>query len=101
MGPAAIIGDRTVHHRDTEITEVAASRGGAMVGTRAILIACIVLFSTASLFARDPLSVGSAVAKPGQKVTGWIDVPKGSDDGTKIPVTIAHGASDGPILALI
>lgn len=72
-----------------------------MVGIRSILVACIVLFSTTSLFARDPLAVGSAVAKPGQKVSGWIDVPKGSDDGTKIPVTIAHGAADGPILALI
>jgi len=68
---------------------------------RAILVVCIVLLSATSLLARDPLAVGSAVAKPGQKVSGWIDVPRGSDDGTKIPVTIAHGASDGPVLALI
>lgn len=65
-----------------------------------LLAACIALFPLA-LFAREPLTVGSAVARAGQKVSGWIDVPKGGDDGTRIPVTVVHGAADGPILALI
>lgn len=66
-----------------------------------ILFAFVALFVASELFARDPLAVGSAVAPPGQKVSGWIDVPRAGDDGTKIPVTVAHGANDGPVLALI
>jgi predicted deacylase len=63
------------------------------------VLAVLLLASGAS--AKDPLAVGSAVANPGSKVTGWIDVPKGIDDGTRVPVTVAHGAKDGPVLALI
>ncbi len=66
-----------------------------------ILFAFVALFLASELFARDPLAVGSAVVSPGQKVSGWIDVPRAGDGGTKIPVTVAHGTSDGPVLALI
>lgn len=54
-----------------------------------------------STFAREPLTVGSASARPGTIASGWIDVPAGADPGTKIPVSVAHGASDGPVLALV
>jgi hypothetical protein len=50
------------------------------------------------------LSVGGASARPGETAAGWIDVPAGkdsSDSGTRIPVTVAHGARGGAILALI
>ena len=47
------------------------------------------------------LSVGSAIAAPGKKVTGFIDVPEGADSGTRIPVSIVQGTTGGPILALI
>jgi predicted deacylase len=60
-----------------------------------------ILLQASGASATDPLTVGSAVANPGSKVTGWIDVPKGVDDGTRIPVTVAHGAKAGPVLALI
>jgi predicted deacylase len=63
--------------------------------------ACALVFIATLASAREPLTVGSVTANPGQKVSGWIDVPKGSDDGVKIPVTVAHGAKDGPVLALI
>ncbi|HEY5611080.1 MAG TPA: succinylglutamate desuccinylase/aspartoacylase family protein [Thermoanaerobaculia bacterium] len=65
------------------------------------IVVCLVSFVATGLFARDPLSVGSVAANPGQKVSGWIDVPRGSDEGTKIPVSVAHGAKSGPVLALI
>ncbi|HEV7242802.1 MAG TPA: M14 family metallopeptidase [Thermoanaerobaculia bacterium] len=65
-----------------------------------ILVAWIALLPT-YLFARESLAVGAAVANAGQRVSGWIDVPSGTDAGTKIPVTIVHGKEDGPILALI
>jgi hypothetical protein len=66
-----------------------------------IVVAVVVLFVASGLSARDPLAVGSAVASPGKGVTGWIEVARAADDGTKIPVTVAHGAKDGPVLALI
>ncbi len=74
---------------------------------------------------REPLSVGSAVAQPGDVASGWIEVPGGADAGadaagaapaggapavadpaaagaaTRIPVSVVHGASPGPILGLV
>jgi predicted deacylase len=47
------------------------------------------------------LAVGSAVASPGEKVAGFIDVPPGTDAGTQIPVSIVQGMTEGPVLALI
>lgn len=47
------------------------------------------------------LSVGSAVAVGGEKVPGFIDVPAGSDAGTRIPVSVIQGTNDGPVLALV
>lgn len=46
------------------------------------------------------LTVGSARARAGEKSSGFIDVPAGVDPGTQIPVTIATGTKDGPVLAL-
>jgi predicted deacylase len=51
--------------------------------------------------AKAPLQVGSATAKPGTSASGWIDVPDGSDPGTRIPVTVVNGARPGPVLALV
>jgi predicted deacylase len=47
------------------------------------------------------LTVGSATAAPGQLASGWIEVSDGVDAGTRIPVTVANGATPGPVLALI
>ena len=47
------------------------------------------------------LTVGSVTAKPGQKVSGYIEVPSAADAGTRIPVSVVNGVKDGPILALI
>lgn len=68
---------------------------------RKVLVACVLLLAARIASAREPLTVGGVTARPGQEVSGWIDVPKASDDGVKIPVTVVHGASDGPVLALI
>ena len=68
---------------------------------RTITAGLVLFLSATALLARDPLAVGSVSAGPGQKVSGWIDVPRGSDEGTKIPVTVVHGAKEGPVLALI
>ena len=66
-----------------------------------VFLTLFVLIAAVSALAREPLTVGSAVAQPGQRVSGWIDIPAASDPGTKIPVSIAHGSADGPVLALV
>src|SRR5262245_60251300 len=50
---------------------------------------------------RPTFTVGTATAARGQTATGVIDVPAGSDAGTKIPVAVVHGARPGPVLALV
>ena len=47
------------------------------------------------------LTIGSAVARPGQAASGFIDIPAAADAATRIPITIVRGAQSGPTLALI
>jgi len=46
-------------------------------------------------------TVGPLRAERGTIVSGHIRVPDGLDSGTTIPVTVAHGAQPGPVLAAI
>ena len=50
---------------------------------------------------RPSITVGTATAQRGQKVTGVIQVPPGIDAGTNIPVAVVHGARPGPVLAVV
>jgi len=54
-----------------------------------------------TLLLATAFSVGTATAAPGQKVSGTIEVPAGSDAALSIPVVVAHGAKPGPVLALV
>ncbi len=47
------------------------------------------------------VTVGTATARAGQKATGVIQVPAGSDAATSIPVIVVNGAKPGPTLALV
>jgi predicted deacylase len=47
------------------------------------------------------VTVGSAVAKRGERVYGAITVPPGVDSGTNMPVAVINGAKPGPVLALV
>jgi predicted deacylase len=49
----------------------------------------------------DHFTVGEITVPRGEQVSGFLVVPEGTDEGSTIPVTIVHGASDGPVLALI
>ena len=70
--------------------------------TTASRIFLFLFFSAVALnVSADSFSVGEITAPRGEQVSGFIVVPKGMDEGSEIPVTIAHGASDGPVLALI
>ena len=61
----------------------------------------IVLASLTAAQDRATFTVGSATAARGQKATGMIEVPSGSDASTNIPVAVFHGAKPGPALALV
>ena len=50
---------------------------------------------------RKTFRVGTASAARGQKVTGVIEVPPGSDGSLNIPVAVVHGTKAGPVLALV
>jgi predicted deacylase len=65
----------------------------------ALLLACLALPAAAQ--PRGGFSVGSATAAPGQKATGVLAVPAGSDVALDIPVAVVAGARPGPVLALV
>lgn len=69
---------------------------------RAIKIFLFIVLNTAALHvSADNFKVGEVTVSRGEQVSGFILVPRGMDEGSRIPVTVAHGASDGPVLALL
>lgn len=67
------------------------------------LVLTFLVISAAQATAQGPGSfvVGPLVARPGEKVSGFLEVPAGVDEGTRIPVTLIHGTRTGPVLALV
>jgi len=63
-----------------------------------ILLALLTLHFAA---AAADLTSGSATAKPGQKATGFIQVPAGVDAAASVPVIVVNGAKPGPTLAVV
>jgi uncharacterized protein len=70
--------------------------------------ACI--FVSSAIFLLLPLlvhaqassfSVGTASAAPGQKSTGYLEVPAGVDAASNIPIIVINGEKRGPVLALV
>ncbi len=55
----------------------------------------------AGVMAQASFAVGTAMAAPGQKATGSIEVPAGVDAATSIPVAVVRGSKPGPVLALV
>jgi hypothetical protein len=45
--------------------------------------------------------VGGLKVRPGEAVSGYLDVPAKAGEGTVIPVTIINGLSKGPVLACV
>jgi hypothetical protein len=68
---------------------------------RLISLLLVLVGATPLTRAQEPLRVGEVTAAPGQKLSGWIPVPDGPDPGTRIPVSVLHGARPGPVLALV
>ena len=75
---------------------------GAMKYRHTLLFAFVaVLFSSLAATAQGSFTAGTATASPGQKATGFIEVPAGTDAATSIPVAVIRGAKPGPVLALV
>ncbi len=64
-------------------------------------VSLLVVFCSLSAFAQGSFTVGTATAAPGQKASGYIEIPAGVDAATSIPVVVVRGAKPGPVLALV
>ena len=51
--------------------------------------------------AEGTFSVGTILTHPGEKASGVIEVPSGSDESTFIPCTVVRGRTKGPVFAAI
>ncbi|HKW64703.1 MAG TPA: M14 family metallopeptidase [Candidatus Acidoferrum sp.] len=67
----------------------------AFAGMLVMLVSCV------SMRAQQTFSVGTASAAPGQKATGYLEVPAGVDAATNIPVVVVNGTKQGKVLALV
>ncbi|HEX5855113.1 MAG TPA: succinylglutamate desuccinylase/aspartoacylase family protein, partial [Thermoanaerobaculia bacterium] len=61
------------------------------------LLAC----SGAAAAELSSFTVGTATASRGQKAFGVLEVPAGVDAGTRVAVAVVHGATSGPVLAIV
>ena len=61
----------------------------------------LALCSISALGQQSSFTVGTATAAAGQKSTGYIEVPAGTDAATGIPVVVVRGSRPGPVLALV
>lgn len=66
-----------------------------------IIFAAAIFFAAPARTQQNNFTVGTAAAVPGQKSTGFIDVPAGVDAATRIPVVIFRGTKPGPTLAMV
>jgi hypothetical protein len=66
-------------------------------------LVALLIFLLSPLFAhaQRPFTVGTASAEPGEKATGYLEVPAGIDAATNIPVVVINGRKPGPVLALV
>src|SRR5258708_7203174 len=64
-------------------------------------VSLLVVFCSLSAFAQGSFTVGTATAAPGQKASGYIEIPAGVDAALSIPVVVARGVKPGPVLALV
>jgi len=70
---------------------------------------CLRYFVLASMFLpvaaqaqRPGFTVGPVTAAPGERASGFLEVAaRGTDQGTRIPVTVIRGAKAGPVLGLV
>jgi predicted deacylase len=70
--------------------------------SRCLLMCAVAVCASAPRAAVQAFTVGPITAQPGTTASGDLVVaPVSGDAGTRIPVSIVHGAKPGPVLALI
>lgn len=68
---------------------------------RMLVITCVAAAST-TVAQGQGFTVGTVTARPGTIASGELTIPPAAGDiGTRIPLTIVHGAKPGPVLALV
>ena len=72
-----------------------------VAGFFASIVTIFSLSMQGAAFGQDAFTVGALSAAPGERVSGYLEVPPARDEGTRIPVSIVSGARPGPVLALI
>ena len=55
----------------------------------------------ASFLTIQVVTIGSVTVRPGDKASGYLEVPAGVDSATRIPVSVLRGRVPGPTLALV
>ncbi len=55
----------------------------------------------AAVSTREAFAIGDVRAARGTRASGWLAIPARGDSGTRIPISIVHGATAGPTLALV
>src|SRR5438067_12707381 len=68
---------------------------------RALGVLLLGLAFSVSTSGQSSFTVGTASASPGQKATGYLEVPSGVDAGTNVPVVVVNGAKPGKVLAMV
>lgn len=68
---------------------------------RRCLIALAVILPMSAAAQRSEFQVGPMKAAPGTRISGYIEIAPRMDAGTRIPVTVIHGAKPGPVLGLV
>src|SRR5208282_5013151 len=71
------------------------------MGYAAVTISLAGFLFCGSSGAQGVFKLGTASASPGQKATGYLEVPAGVGGGTNIPLVVVNGARPGPVLALV
>jgi predicted deacylase len=65
------------------------------------MVIAALAFSVPGMAQEGRFTVGTAAAGPGEKASGYIEVPAGIDPAAKIPVIVTRGVKPGPVLALV
>ncbi|MEW6734997.1 MAG: M14 family metallopeptidase [Acidobacteriota bacterium] len=66
-----------------------------------VLLLMFLIEIIASAQTNSDFIVGRLTARAGEKVSGNLEVPAGTDEATIIPITIVNGIRPGPVLALV
>ncbi len=68
---------------------------------RIIFSVCLAAFLTLPVLAQaDQFTMETRIAQRGERASGYLEIPAGVDEGTRLPMTILHGVKPGLVLLL-